>query len=167
MLFGGLAIALVSLITLAFNQLANSSDQYINPRSTKHSKLSRDFRLEELLKRSQRQDGESPQLMDATSRVGDGPIERQARETGSQVSPIVEEGATYDQRPTELAVKHESKPEEAQENYDGSLGPRFEEARHINDYDDLVFCTLMPSLNSTVHLALLRALVGVRILKSP
>lgn len=178
--------------------------------------LMRDRQLKEILGRASKPDPEPSQPMDAVSKAPDGPVERQARETGALVIPppawVEREGEAgkdssmilsklvsssglgkllvppigagravpaelraegKDRIPTALTTKDKRDKqlteselagggeEEMQEYYDGSLGPRFAPARPLDGYEDLVFCTIVPELNSTAHLALLRAFVGV------
>ena len=47
-----------------------------------------------------------------------------------------------------------------QELYDGSFGPRFENYKALEQYEDLVFCTIVPDFNSSTYMNLLRAFVG-------
>lgn len=231
LLLGATAAALLFIIFLTLTSrpdaaslgVAEQRHQADSGRAAKDTaQVMRDRQLEEILGRVSKPDLEPSQPIDAANKVFDGPVERQAKETGALVIPpptwkdgegaevskdsgtilsklvssarlrtsmglsagtrqAAPVGSGEDTIPAALPAKSETLPiravdkqsaesekagrgeeEEMQEYYDGSMGPRFAPVRPLDGYEDLVFCTIVPELNSTVHLGLLRAFVGVR-----
>lgn len=123
--------------------------------------------LERLLQETRKQDGEFPQPMDAINQINDGPIERQAAAmtsaSPSSAMNLLAENIILDREPLGPTHAFEQMSPEQQELYDGTTAPRYGPKRKIDDYEDLVFCTIISDLDSTVSLELLRAFVGVSV----
>jgi hypothetical protein len=132
--------------------------------------------LHELLLKSGQQDHEFPhQALDGINEREEGrnnstgKVPKEEREEVHNNSP----GETSKEEPILLPkiidIDKEEKEKEPveqqftgklQELYDGSFGPRFENYKALEQYEDLVFCTIVPDFNSSTFMNLLRAFVG-------
>lgn len=146
-------------------------------------KNSKTSSLGELLKKSQNQDSEFPQGMDLMNEPNsnrDNPLKSEKstmhREKEDTLLKVDDDPISFDgdnpgpdsglDSGSGTINDNGSDPiggnEFLQENYDGSIGIRHGKFKDLKDYEDLVFCTIIPNFDSKVFLELLRAFVGVK-----